>query len=328
MPTAENAKLNYEAGQQAYPMEALTDSGDHIIYLTQASLFSEKSGYSPEVLPDGLVTGGEITPALLAGNDDVDVAALTCYLAGVLESVAASADESITRPATAVAKINSITVTALGAIAVVVGTDSADTNFNENRGTAGGPPYIDVGAIEIGQVRVTSDTAAPITASEIFMVTGLHRERYDYPLWEQNNGEAKVEFYSALHLFHTGDEAKNVYASYADPIFAQISLASDYVPPETTHSVSSTPIYGATLGASASSLNQGSFTAYLQDGVTDPMVKLKNETLWFKFWPDMYKSAHILAQGKLGISRTFPAGDNMAAACTISAALEALNKAS
>ena len=33
----------------------------------------------------------------------------------------------------------------------------------------------------------------------------------------------------------------------------------------------------------------------------------------------MSRSPYILSQGKLGISRTFPAGDNIAAACTISA---------
>jgi hypothetical protein len=328
MPTAENARLDYEAGQQAYPMEALTDSGDAITFTSNATLFSEKSGYSPVVLPDGLVTGGEIIPAVSGSNDVVDTAALTLYLVGVLTSVSADTDVSITRPATTVAKINSITVTALGAIAMVAGTDSSDTTMNEVRGSAGGPPLIDVGAIEIGQVRVVTDTAGPITAAQIFTVTGLHRERYDYPLWEQNNGVAKVEFYSALQLFHTGPVAKTVYASYADPIFAQISLASEFVPPETSHSVTSTPVYGATLGASSSSLNQGSFTAYLQDGVTDPMVKLKNETLWFKFWPDKYKTPYVLAQGKLGISRTFPAGDNIAAACTVSASSEALNNAS
>jgi len=41
--------------------------------------------------------------------------------------------------------------------------------------------------------------------------------------------------------------------------------------------------------------------------------------LWFKFFPDRYASPYILCQGKLGISRTFPAGDSLQAACTISA---------
>jgi hypothetical protein len=36
-----------------------------------------------------------------------------------------------------------------------------------------------------------------------------------------------------------------------------------------------------------------------------------------------YQSPYILAQGKLGISRTFPAGDQIQAACTISASAAA-----
>jgi hypothetical protein len=35
----------------------------------------------------------------------------------------------------------------------------------------------------------------------------------------------------------------------------------------------------------------------------------------------------VLTQGKLGIARTFPAGDNIQAACTISASEDALEVA-
>ena len=168
-------------------------------------------------------------------------------------------------------------------------------------------------------MRVTSSAAAVITTDEIFSVVGLHQERYDYPIWEVNYSDAQVEFAAAHPLIHTGDLPKGVYASYADPIFADIQLASDFVPAETTHSVSSTPIYGRALGSSSSSLGQSSFTAYLNDGVGDPLVGLKNEILWFKFFPDRYKTPYILTLGKLGVSRTFPAGDNIQAACTISA---------
>ena len=98
-----------------------------------------------------------------------------------------------------------------------------------------------------------------------------------------------------------------------------MSLASDFVPPETSHSVSSTQIYGTTLGSTSSTLGQGSFTAYLSNGIGDGLVGLKNQTLWFRFYPDRYASSYMLTQGKLGIARTFPAGDNIQAACTISA---------
>lgn len=325
MPTAENAKLQYEGGQNVVAMTALTDSGDHIKFTSAASLWSQRSGYAPVVRPNGLLTGGALSTH--ASNNTINVAALTCNLAGVVTSVVAGT-ATITRPAGNVAKINSITVDSTGALAVVAGTDGSNTTFSETRGAAAGPPLIPVGSIEIGQVRVTTAAAAPLAASEIYQVVGLHVERADFPLYDVDYGSGTVSFLAALDLIHTGPAAKKVYASYASPIFADIALASDFVPAETTHSVSSTPIYGTTLGSSSSTLGQGSFTAFLNDGVTDALVTLKNQILWFKFFPDRYASPYLLMQGKLGISRTFPAGDSIQAACTISSSAAATEKSS
>ena len=227
------------------------------------------------------------------------------------------------RPATAVSKVVSLTVNSSGALAAVAGTDGSTTAFSETRAAAGGPPLIPVGSIEIRQVRYTSNTAGVVAAAEIYQVVGLHRERADFPLYDVNYGEGSVTFLDALPEIHTGPVPKAVYASYASPIFADIALASDFVPPETSHSVSSTQVYGTTLGATASTLGQGSFTAFLSNGVSDALVTLKNETLWFKFFPDRYASPYILCQGKLGIARTFPAADSLQAACTISASAAA-----
>lgn len=321
MATAENAKLQYEAGQNAVAMSALTDSGDHTLFTSAATLWSGKAGNAPVIRPNGLLTGGALTTN--ATNNLVTVAALTCNLAGVVTSVAGASSPAITRPASNVAKVNSITVNSSGALAVVAGTDGATTAFSETRGAAGGPPLIPVGSIEIGQVRVTTSAAGLIAASEIFQVVGTHVERADFPLWDTNNGTGSITFLGALPLIHTGSVPKAVYASYSTPIFADVALASDFVPPETSHSISSTQVYGTTLGATSSTLGQGSFTAYLSNGVSDPLVALKNATLWFKFFPDRYATPYILCQGKLGISRTFPAADSLQAACTISASTAA-----
>ena len=316
MSTAENAKLQYEAGQNAVAMSALTNSGDETIYTSAATLWSGRSGYAPVVRPNGLLTGG--TVSVHATNDTVTVAALTCNLAGVVTSVSAGT-AAITRPAGAFAKVNSITINSSGAIAVVAGADSASTAFSETRAANGGPPLIPVGSIEIAQVRVITQAAGAVAASEIYQVVGLHTERADFPLWDVNYDAGGVTFLDVLPSIHTGVIPKAVYASYASPIFADVALASDFVPPETSHSVTSTQVYGTTLGSTSSTLGQGTFTAYLSDGVADALVTLKNATLWFKFYPDRYASAYLLAQGKLGIARTFPAGDNIQAACTISA---------
>lgn len=323
--TAENAKLMYEAGQTYYAMAQLTDSGDHTEFTSAASLWSNKSGKSPVVRPNGMISGGAVTPG--SSNNEVAVAALTCYLAGVLTSVGADSSVAITRAtSTDTHMINSITVDSTGALAVVTGTDG--TAFSETRGAAGGPPLIPVGSIEIAQVRTTSYTAGLIDDSEIFEVVGTHQERFDFPLWDEQYETGSVVFVDDLPLIHTGPTAKRVYASCNAPIFAEVSPVSDFVPPENTHSVSSAQVYGGTLGSRSSSLGQGSFTAYLQDGVSDGLVQLKDEELWFKFYPDKYKTPYMLCQGKLGISRTFPAGSSITAKCTISAATAAVEVSS
>jgi hypothetical protein len=315
MATAENAKLQYEAGQNSVAMSQLTNSGDETTFTSAASIWSGRSGYAPVVRPNGVLTGFGITPH--ATNDTVTIAAGTLNLAGVVTTVNAGTLAASRGVSTDTHMITSLTVNSSGALAAVAGTDS--TAFSETRGAAGGPPLIPVGSVEIGQVRTTSVTAAAIASTEIFVVVGLHRERADFPLYDIDYSAGSITFLEALPEIHTGTLPKQVWASYSSPIFADVALASDFVPPETSHSVASTQVYGTTLGSSSSTLNQGSFTAYLNNGVSDALVTLKNETLWFKFYPDRYQSPYILSQGKLGISRTFPAGDTLQAACTISA---------
>jgi len=316
MATAENAKLQYEAGQTATAMSLLTNSGDNIKFTSSSALWSKKAGSAPVVRPNGLLTGGAIT--VHATNDTINVAALTLNLNGVVTSVGAGTP-TITRPATNVSKVCSVTVNTSGALAVVAGTDGATTAFSETRAAAGGPPLIPVDSVEIGQVRVTTSAAAAITAAQIFQVVGLHVERADFPLYDVTYETGGLTFLDALPLIHTGPTAKRTYASFSAPIFADVALASDFVAPETTHSVTSTQVYGATIGSSASTLGQGSFTAYLSNGISDGLVQLKNADLWFRFYPDRYASSYMLVQGKLGIARTFPAADSIQAACTISA---------
>lgn len=324
MATAENAKLQYEAGQQSVAMAALTDSGDATTFTSAASLWSQRSGYAPVVRVNGLLTGGAITPT--ATNNELAVAALSCNLAGVVTSVAGGS-VTITRPAGNVSKVNSITVNSSGALAVVAGTDGSNTTFVETRGAAGGPPLIPVGSIEIGQVRVVTSANAVVTAAQVFAVSGLHVERADDPLFNINYQTGTVTLLAALPRIHTGAVARGVFASYASPIFADVSLASDFVPPETSYATSSVQVYGSVLGNTSATLNQGTFNAYLNNGVNDPLVSLKGQDLWFRFYPDRYQSSNILCQGKLGISRSFPAGDSIVAACTISASRAAIEVA-
>lgn len=325
MSTAENAKLQYEAGQTSYAMSALTDSGDATIFTSAAALWSRKAGYAPVVRPNGVLTGLEIS--VNASNNTVTVSAGTLNLNGVVTSVAGTTG-TVTRPASAVSKVCSITINSSGAVAVVAGTDGSTTAFSETRAAAGGPPLVATTSVEIGQVRMTTSAAAAVAEAEIFQVIGLHREYASYPIYTVDHATGKVTFASALPLAHTGPVARSVYASYAAPIFADVPQASDVVLPETSYSVTSTQIYGTTLGSTSATLNQGSFIAYLDDGVTDPIVGLKGALLWFKFYPDRYRSPYTLCQGKLGISRSFPVADSVQANCTISAEAAAVEKSS
>lgn len=315
MATAENAKLQYEAGQTAYAMAALTDSGDATTFTGAASPWSGRSGYEAVVRPDGLISGCAITPN---GNNSVTVAAGTAYIAGSLVTVSAgnlavasATDDSDTHI------IYSICVGADGTPSAEAG--ASDTAFGV-RNADGGAPYVPTGDIELGQVRLSARGTVAVTAAMISQVPGTTQERFDVPLHvETDSYLGTVTFGDAMEAIHAGPAIKKVYASFAVPSFSNIPKVKDFVPPENSRSVSSEQIYGGTIGASSQSLGQGSFVAFLDNGVTDPLIGLKDENLWFKFYPDRAKSAHLMCQGYLGVARTFPAGAQIQASCTISA---------
>lgn len=342
MATAKLGKLMIESGQTFFDYTAATDSGDHTVFtVSSKTIFSNKSGYEPSIRPDGIVTGRNIITTH-ATEETVTTAAFTAYLAGVLTTV--SADTALcVRPASGKANINSIILTSAGAVDVLTGTDSTDTTLNETRGSAGGPPLITVGAIELGQVRFTSSTSAVVASSEIFQTVGTHTERFDYPTWStpiKTLGDglkatstaktnAYIEFSSAIgDPIHVGPTYKKVYVSGYTPIFSEISRAVDFKPAENSTSISSTQIYNGTVGSSSTSLGTGGFTAMLDDGVTDNLVALEEEILTFKFYPNRNNTPFSLTQGVLGAAKTFPVSDQIQATCTIAAEIKTVNFAS
>jgi hypothetical protein len=316
MPSAKLAKISFEDGQTLRAFHTLADSGDHATFASSYSPWSRMSGREYTVAPNGLATGGAATPS--ASNDEIDVAALSCYLAGVLTTVAADTGVSVTRAADANTHcINSLTVTSAGAIAVVAGDDS--TAFSETRGAAGGPPFIAAGDIEIAQVRLSSKTAAAVAVDEIFSVVGQHCERYDYPVWTVDSIRGQIQFAQALPLSHTGGLPKKVYAKVYTPLYQELAKADAFVPAEVTNSVSSTQVYNATVAAESSSLGQASFNAYLENGHTDSILSKAGEVVLVKFQADRNRLPYSLTQGRLAVKRSYPAGNAMVAAVTISA---------
>jgi len=334
MATSKNAKLQFESGQTYADYAQMIDSGDHKIH-SLGTIWSNKSGYEPSIRPNGIVTGRNLISVNVA-NDTFTYAGFTAYSKGVLQTVVAGTD-TITRPASDVAKINSITMTDAGVLAVVAGTDGATAAFSTERGAAGGPPYIPVDSVEIAQIRVVTLAAGVIAASEIFQVPGTHVERFDLPVWDTSHlgdgddagvsaqENAYIELADALDPIHTGDAYKRIYAAYYTPVFAQVTKSLDFVPAENTHSVSSTQYYDGVAGASSSSLGQGGFTALMNDNITDALIANQDEILVFKFFPDKNKAPYILTQGYLGLGRTFPVDNQNKATATISAEKASVN---
>lgn len=328
-----NPIVRYEAGQTAYPFEAAANAGDNTTFAASFSPISAVVGAEPVVAPYGLLTGGAIT--VHATNNTINVAALTASMAAATGADAAgvisvaAATPTITRPATAVAKVCSVTVTNAGAIAVVAGTDGASTTFSEVRGAAGGPPFIAIDSIEIGQVRVTTSVAGPVTAGQIYSVPGLHLERADYPVYTLDYALGKINFAASLPLIHTASVPKKVYIRGAVPLFAPIANTSDWTPAESTYSISSTSTYDGPVGSASSSLGQASFNAVLTNGLTDGVLAFKGKNIWMEFRPDRDKTVpKQLTQGILGVSRSFPAGGgstNFKASFTVTPAVESVD---
>jgi len=119
----------------------------------------------------GRIAGGAVTPSAQA--DKVNVSALTAMVGGLVTPIAAVTGLTVTRPAADVAKINSVIVTGLGALAVVAGADGlpgiddAPSAFSATRGAAGGPPVLPAGSFELAQVRLTAAAAGLIDPAAI-----------------------------------------------------------------------------------------------------------------------------------------------------------------
>lgn len=324
---AGNGVIYLEQGQAMVDFVALSDEGDRRTFSSADAVWSKR--FEPEIRLDGLVTGTKLITAS-ATNDVVDVAAATAFIGG--EDVTIAADTAtIGRPVTDVSLVNSITATSAGAIVVVEGVDGSDTSFSEVRGAAGGPPLIPVGSIELGQVRVTASAGGLVLASEIYQIAGQHTERSDFPdrsvSYLGKGVESTIDGQDAAHIYfatalpanHTGDIPRGVYLKYYTPVYGELSRTLDFTAAETTHSISSTQYYGGTVGSKSSSLGQGGFTALLSNGVTDGLVASKNQDLTVKFFPDRDRAQHIITQGTIGITRSFPVADEIQATVVVSA---------
>lgn len=311
--STDNALLEFEGGQNAFPMMALSDTGDAATFESGEELWSQDTGAEPVLRPDGVLTGADITPG--SGNDSVACAAFTGYSAGQELAVAAQAAIEVTRGSTDPFIVNSVVCDSAGSVSAVAGSEG--TAFSETRGGAGGPPLIPTGSIELGQVRLSSTTAGPVTQGEILQLVNRHQERADFPVPEIDYIAGTVEFSSALPKIHTGETPKGVFASFATPEFIEAIDAYDFVPSEVSYSSSSKQTYTRVKNTRSKSLGNATFSIDLKDGITDTLVARQGRNLYFRFYPDKFKPQHLIEQGALAIARSYPAGGDVVANCTI-----------
>ena len=320
MATSQKSKIAVELGRTLVDFAVMADSGDHQIFTASDNLWSGKSGYEPDVRPNGIVSGQKLLSSH-ASNDTVTIAAFTAYSKGTLHEVAATS-LALTRPSTDDYKICSVTMDEDGNIAQVEGTEG--TGFSTTRGSAGGPPLIPVDSVELGQVRFSSQTAAVIASDEIYQDIGNHAEYSDYPLPETfniGNGinaissaekNSHIKFNEVLPLNHDGSVPKRTYIKYYVPVFTVMPRVSDFKPAALGISKSSVSIYegsgvsGAIGSMKADSVGDVSFTVYTNDNITDGILREEGENITVKFWQDANKAPYILSQGMLGVDTDFP----------------------
>jgi hypothetical protein len=329
MGTAKNSKILIELGQTLTDFTLMSDAGDaQIFFLSGVDILSKKSGFEPEILPNGISSGRNLL-SVGTTNDTCRVAAFTAYSLGAEQSPSATSVTSVRASTGGYAKIISVTMGTDGSIDKVAGTEGA--TFSETRNAAGGPPYIPVDDVEIGQIRITGSTPAALTADDLHQVEGTSTEKFNYPQWTVNtigDGEqaetvkqknAYIKMDAALPGAHTGGAPKRIYTKYYEPVFSELTRTLDFAAAEESHTVTSQEYYRGTIGSVSATLGQGAFTALLNDGMTDALVGEKNQIITIKYFPDENKNPFALTQGKIGLERSFPFDNQIQADVTISA---------
>lgn len=309
--------------------EQLTDSGDHTVFSGTAETWSGDGDYAPQILPDGIVNATSaliVTPGTAA--DTVDAAEFTAYFAGTETTCGAESALSTPRPSVSNFVIHIVTHDGTD-YAVVTGTEG--TSFSTTRGTAGGPPLIPVGSIQVAQVKMSSQTSAVVLASEISQSASQGtQERFDTPGWETYNlglgnqtfadaeKNAHVKFNSALPLTHTANVPKRVYCVVNEPDYTTVQESLDWVPSEPQISATSTQKHRKTTNTTSESLTSASFNIYWNNPTTDALRKKEGRKLTFKVWPDQnITDEYELTQGYISFTSTNPVAADMGAAATV-----------
>jgi hypothetical protein len=241
---------------------------------------------------------GEVTIYPSTTNDKVWVSPFKLYKDNGAVVTASTAQElTLTRDA-AKAQWHMIKTDAAGTAAIITGTLSSGTSFNDVWDTAGGPQYVGAADILIGAVKLTPGSAGPVAAANITytLSTGtLIQERSDIPGYTILPVEGGILLNEALLGCHTAGATRTAYASFYDqyPLLSKVgdiegwtlSGTSDTIEMEAAEDIS------AQVDLSGSIKWSGTFNRfYVQD---DRVWKnaMERRTAILRLWPDANDTA-------------------------------------
>jgi hypothetical protein len=330
--SGDTAELYVELTSTSVGIKALTDSGDHKKYTSDAGGAKEKwsqftnynvspiVSYDVEIRPNGVVEGCVITPH--ADTDKVSISSGTIWIAGAEVAVSAGS-VTMTRPIASNYKRSSITVSAAGALAEAIGSDDASA-YSDTRAATGGPPLVATNLVEIGVVQMYDSTAAAIPQSDILVLPNVHRELVSTPTFTLDYHEGFINFATALMQNHTGPVTKGVYATNLfTPDFIELDGVKDAAMPSKSFTSTEDKRYKTSdTIVSISSGDTGSFNIRSTGNLNEVMDQLQLTKRWFKFKPVGTKNKVYAGIGNVSRVVSTPADNVIAADVTILAATD------
>jgi len=331
---ASKASVEVESTQTLVPWELLTDAGDKQYFTFSSEILSNAVGFQPEVAPNGIVSGLNLVSPTPSTNDSVDVASFTAVFSGVEETISADTI-AFTRDATLDYQKFSV-IAETGDTLSIIESDPHASAWSNTRGAAGGPPSIPLAAIEVAQIWISDNTAAVVLASEIKESPQAGtQERSLFPAVQVFNfGEgldanttatkfAYAKFASVIPTIHgatanaAATDEKPVYGQWYDPVFTLLEGTVDFAEPNETPGTTSVQLHRTTRGGTTQTLNAGSFTIYMEDGITDDIMRLRGKEVLTKYKQNIDADPFVLSLNVLGIPVTRPVDNDPQGAVTL-----------
>lgn len=322
--TGKDTKIEVEVGTTYYAMAALTSvtspSADvRKKYVCDATFLSDQENLQPDVRLDGVISGLTIAPS--ATDNAVDVAAGSVYVKGASVTVTAVTVTDLKRPTTSgQVKVTALSVDSDGDVNQTIGVEGETST---TRGADGAIPFIPVDEVLIGYITMnyydgSASGADAVTASEINDETKERSTIPSYQVMYYDGGgdnpqkSGIINFAAVLPLIHAatgpgpGTDSRNVYASYYEPTFEELSDAKDFGFDEAITSIKS-KAYGdeAEEAAIGTPSWNASGTVYWTK-VQDVLSLVKNTKRWVKFYPDRDESDYFAGRSIVTVSRTMP----------------------